>query len=190
MKAKDLEKILVKKSTEGDNDAFRQLVEPVYQGLTNLAKKMTKCDADAEDAVQRAVLQAHKKLSTFQHTSSFRNWIYVITANTCRNLVRERKWKMHVSIDFVDESLLQDRRDPLEAYNRELIMCLLQNEISKLPPRQRQIMNLYLKDSLSLRQISEKLNCPYETAKANFRHGFLKIKESILDRQLSLDDFL
>ena len=186
---KELEKQLIEKSIQGDHEAFRQLIEPVYPVLINAAKRIMNCDADAEDAVQRTIVRAHKALPTFKAISSFKSWTYTIVVNICKNMIRDRRWNEYVSIDLWAD-YLPDDHDPLEPYNKELIYCILQNEISKLTPKQREVICLFLYQDMRLIDISKKLNVPYNTAKAHFRYGFLRIREAMQERKLTLDDFL
>ncbi len=49
------------------------------------------------------------------------------------------------------------------------VRTLLQQEIEKLPDRQRTALSLRVFDDLSFKEIADIMQCPYDTAKANYR---------------------
>ncbi|MBK9293136.1 MAG: hypothetical protein IPM57_01635 [Oligoflexia bacterium] len=42
-------------------------------------------------------------------------------------------------------------------------------------------------EDLSFQEIAKIMDCPYDTAKANYRHAVLKLKKVFLDQQLVVD---
>src|SRR6267378_5807313 len=55
--------------------------------------------ADAEDAVQEALLAAHKYLHQFKGQSQMSTWLTTIVSNCARMQLRRRPRQMHVSLD-------------------------------------------------------------------------------------------
>jgi RNA polymerase sigma-70 factor (ECF subfamily) len=53
---------------------------------------------------------------------------------------------------------------------------VLQEKIDSLPVRQRTALVLRIYEDLSFKEIAEIMECPYDTAKANFRHAIQKLK--------------
>src|SRR3989442_1114216 len=79
------------RARQGDNDAFRALVERHSQQAFRLAFRMTGNEQDAEDVVQESFLRAHRQLGRFQARSNFGTWLYRIVANCSVDLIRARK---------------------------------------------------------------------------------------------------
>ena len=52
------------------------------------------------------------------------------------------------------------------------------------PERQRQALTLRVFDDLSFKEIAEVMACPYDTAKANYRHALLKLKDRLQNNVL------
>ena len=82
---------LVTRAREGDQDAFRVLVERHSQALFRLAYRMTGNEHDAEDMVQETFLRACRQLSRFESRSSFHTWLHRIAANCSLDLLRKRQ---------------------------------------------------------------------------------------------------
>jgi RNA polymerase sigma-70 factor (ECF subfamily) len=56
------------------------------------------------------------------------------------------------------------------------LQVLVAKELENLPERQRAALTLRIFEDLSFNEIAQIMECPYDTAKANYRHGLLKLK--------------
>ena len=52
-------------------------------------------------------------------------------------------------------------------------------EVEKLPEKQRIALTLRVFEDLSFKEIAAIMECPYDTAKANYRHALLKLRERL-----------
>ena len=84
----NVEWALVSSAKQGDAHAFALLYERFYKDLYRFALCYLKNPDQAEDAVSQAVLTAYEKLPNLKKDSSFKSWIFRITANACRQLFR------------------------------------------------------------------------------------------------------
>ena len=84
------ERALLDGARGGDEDAFRQLLEPYRGELHAHCYRMLGSVHDAEDALQDASLRAWRGLGRFEGRSSLRSWLYTIATNTCLNLIAKR----------------------------------------------------------------------------------------------------
>ena len=85
----NMEWALVTQAKQGDAHAFALLYEKYYKDLYRFALCYLKNTAQAEDAVSQAVLKAYEKLPNLRQDSAFKSWIFQITANECRLLLRQ-----------------------------------------------------------------------------------------------------
>ncbi|WP_228078719.1 RNA polymerase sigma factor [Streptomyces profundus] len=83
--------LLAVRAAEGDEAAFEVLVRRHGPPLLRLAGHLLGGSADAEDAVQDALVSAWRRLPEFRGDSSFRSWMYRIVTNRCLNLLRSRR---------------------------------------------------------------------------------------------------
>jgi RNA polymerase sigma-70 factor, ECF subfamily len=75
---------------EGDEDAFRVLVEAHRAELHAHCYRMLASYHDAEDAVQDALVRAWRALPSFEGRSSLRAWLYKIATNAALDVARRR----------------------------------------------------------------------------------------------------
>lgn len=79
---------LLVRARSGDDEAFRQLVEPHRHELQVHCYRILGSLADSEDLLQETLLAAWKGLAGFQERASLRNWLYRIATNRCLNWLR------------------------------------------------------------------------------------------------------
>ncbi|WP_343246019.1 sigma-70 family RNA polymerase sigma factor [Streptomyces sp. SID5785] len=87
----DDDALLVVRAAEGDEDAFAVLVQRHAPALIRLATRLLGNRAEAEDAVQDALISAWRRLPEFQRQASFSTWTYRIVTNRCLNVLRARR---------------------------------------------------------------------------------------------------
>src|SRR5947207_15028988 len=82
---------LVRRAQEGDGAAFAQLVERHQRQLYRLALRMTGSEADAQEVLQEAFLNAYQKLPLFRGEAQFSSWLYRIAANSALMRLRRKR---------------------------------------------------------------------------------------------------
>lgn len=90
---------LIARAQTGDIAAFERLVEPLYEKAFQLAAAMLDDRAQAEDAVQEALILAWRKLDRFRYGEDIRPWLMTLVANQCRETRRRRWWSVRKVAD-------------------------------------------------------------------------------------------
>ena len=75
---------------DGNEDAFRILVERHSRHVFRLACRMTGKPEDAEDVVQETFIRAFRQLGRFEARSNFSTWLYRIAYNCAIDFIRAR----------------------------------------------------------------------------------------------------
>lgn len=168
----DLE--LVEKVKSGDRRSFSELVKRHQRSVLRLSLRFVKDMDTAEDVTQEAFIKAYEKLNTFEGRSSFKSWLFQIAVNTARNKLRE--WKRDtVDIDDIQLAVEAEAETTLV---HTAVSDILKNEVEKLPFKQKTALVLRVYEDLSFNEIAEIMECPYDTAKANYRHALMKLRQT------------
>lgn len=175
--------VLIEKVRAGEVSAYSELVKRHQRGLMRLCLRFVK-DVDlAQDVVQEAFIKAYDRLGTFEARSSFKSWLFQIAVNTARNKIRDDRIGQSVDLEGVHLAVGAEAESGMVMQE---LAGSIRSLVDKLPERQRLAVNLRIYEDLSFKEIAELMDCPYDTAKANFRHGLMKLKEDIQhwDRRL------
>lgn len=144
-------------------DRIRELTPAMYR----LARGMVRSDADAQDAVAEAVMNAWEHLGDLRELSSFRPWIMRITANCATQILRRRARL----IPLMDESALPAAPAPMpeDEYG-------LWRAVQSLPEDMRRVTVLFYYEELSVAEISAALGEKPATVKTRLFRARQKLK--------------
>jgi RNA polymerase sigma-70 factor (ECF subfamily) len=90
---------LLRRARAGDEEAFGRLAEAHRAELRAYCYRMLGSVADAEDAVQNALLRAWRHLDGFEGRGSVRSWLYSIATRTTLDIARHRS-RRELPADF------------------------------------------------------------------------------------------
>lgn len=79
---------LLRAHIAGDRDAFGELFGRHRDQLYRVARRRSRTPEDAHDAVQDAMLSAHRGARSFRHDAAVGNWLTLIVVNSCRDRLR------------------------------------------------------------------------------------------------------
>jgi RNA polymerase sigma-70 factor, ECF subfamily len=113
----------------GDRDAFGELFHRHRRQLHRLARLTTRTPEDAEDALQDAMLSAHRGAGSFRHDAAVGSWLHRIVVNAC--LDRLRRSKSHRTTPLEDVYPVPDRTAQVET------AMVVQRALMRLPVEQR-----------------------------------------------------
>lgn len=164
---------LVEQVKAGDRKSFSELVKRHQKALLRMSLRFVKDMDVAEDVVQESFIKCYEKLHSFEGRSSFKSWLFQITVNTARNKLRETR---HNTTDIEDVNLAVGAIAE-SAMVGNVVSDMLAQEVEKLPFKQKTALVLRVYEDLSFKEIADIMECPYDTAKANYRHALLKLKE-------------
>jgi RNA polymerase sigma-70 factor, ECF subfamily len=168
----DLE--LVNQVKKGNKTAFNMLVRSHQRGVYSIIFRMVKDHGVTDDVVQEAFVKAYQNICSFEARSSFKSWLYRIAINTAKNSLRAHALKE--TVDYQKVVLMAPPRSEHGVEDEEMKM-LLAEEIEKLPSKQKLALTLRIFDDLPFKEIAEIMECPYDTAKANFRHAINSLRK-------------
>lgn len=141
--------------------------------------------ADAEDAVQDALLSAYKHLNQFKGQAQMSTWVTAIVTNSARMQLRRRSRQTHLSLEkqFPGEQELSwserlaDRRPSPEDESRESeLRGRLMQFVAQLSPPLRKAFQLRDLDGLTTGEAARILGVPVGTAKAQLARARVKLR--------------
>jgi RNA polymerase sigma-70 factor, ECF subfamily len=140
--------------------------------------------ADAEDAVQEALLAAYKHINQFRGESQISTWLTTIVRNCALMQLRRRPRQIHFPLDeqFGEEQprslwewLADERPSPEEEFRNSELTARLRKCTALLSPTLRRTFQLRVVDGLSIVETARILGVPHGTVKAQLARARAKI---------------
>lgn len=174
---------------QGDRKLFHDLVRPYERGLFLAANAVLRNHADAEDAVQDAILKAFIHLQQLSSPEKFKSWLFRIVVNEARLKIRnshshlfESLEKENQEIDFMPRDFADWREDPLENLEKTEIREAISHALQRLPAIYRQIFILRDVQELTVSECAEILGVKPETLKVRLHRARLMMREELTPR--------
>jgi RNA polymerase sigma-70 factor, ECF subfamily len=168
------------------SETFGHILSSGLPSLYRGAYRLLGNAADAEDAVQDALLAAYTHLDQFRGQAKMSTWLGAIVHNSARMQLRRRLRHVHVSLDEPigegeEHSALQRLTDrgpspEDECGNGELSKRLAHFQ-SRLSPTLRKTFQLRDVDGLSIREVARILGVPLGTVKAQSARARKKLSQ-------------
>lgn len=160
---------LLRSASLGDRDAFDAIVDRHAPAMLRYASRLLDNPADAEDAVQDALVSAWRGLDTFRGESSLRTWLLTLTSRRAVDVLRKRGALAPAATDPADLAASIDGDsgraadvgstvvDPYRQMATNELVAALDRALGALPWRQRAVWLLREVEELSYEQIARVL---------------------------------
>jgi RNA polymerase sigma-70 factor (ECF subfamily) len=171
---------------EGASREMEDIVSCRMPSLYRSAYKFLGNAADAEDAVQEALLCAYKHLDQFRGQSQMSTWLTAIVNNSARTQLRRRPRQVHVSLDerigeeqeyLVSERLAHHGPNPEDECRNSEANARLREFVKQLSPSLRKAFQLRDLDGLTMAEASRVLGVADGTLKAQLSRARAKLKQ-------------
>jgi RNA polymerase sigma-70 factor (ECF subfamily) len=159
---------------KGDEKAYSDLLKIYREPLYLMLLKMTNDPVEADDLTIEAFSKAFRSLHQYSPTHAFSTWLFTIASNNCIDFIRKKRLET-VSINKVykqsddDETEIQIASSgptPEEKVITEQRIKIMRQAVQLLKPRYRRLVEMRYFDELSYEEISEKMDLPLGTVKA------------------------
>jgi RNA polymerase sigma-70 factor, ECF subfamily len=163
---------LIARILSGDMRALEELVRTHNRLLYRTARAILRDDAEAEDAVQEAYLQAYRALGSFRGESKLSTWLVRIAANEA--LMRRRRNASRAAVVQMDgtahaeEAHISDLPGPENEAERSEQRRLLEAQIDALPDGYRTVFVLRAVEELTVEETAAVLAIPEATVRTRY----------------------
>ena len=158
---------IIDKLKQGNEAAFRELVDNYRQMVVNTCFGLLHNADDAEDVAQDVFIEVFRSVENFRADSKISTWLYRIAVNRSLNFIRDnKKRRWFQSFDDVVESKKemlnqlnhQSADNPESELENSQRAIILHEAIDSLPENQRVAFTLNKYEDLAYKEISEVMN--------------------------------
>jgi RNA polymerase sigma-70 factor (ECF subfamily) len=180
--SRDADSTLLARILAGDNRAFSELMRKYNRRLYRVARSILRDDAEAEDALQDAYLQAYRALPAFRGDSALATWLTRIVMNAA--LARHRKAGRLAEVISLGGDLAMDDDEheheraaapapsntaqPEHSAARAEARRLIEAKIDELPEAFRTVFMLRALEELNVEETAATLGIPEATVRSRY----------------------
>lgn len=172
------ETTLLEKIARGESAAVSEFVNR-YGGLVlSIARRFSRMESDAEDAVQEIFLDIWKSAKNYRpEISAEKTFVTMIARRRLIDRIRKKKLKTDASVEL--ESLAGYSGEVSEQAELTEEATIAAQLLSELPTEQSRTIRLAVYDGLSHSQIAELTGISLGTVKTQIRRGIMKLRERL-----------
>ena len=165
---------------QGDAAAFDELYQRYSQRLLYYFHRMFGGDDEkAQDFLQDLFLKIIEKPEQFISKNKFISWIFTVAHNMCKNEYRRLDVRKNIN-DEVDldsfSSRIENGCHPIELnIDQKIFENHLLRELTKMNPEYQTTFLLRFQENLTIKEISEILECSEGTVKSRLFHTTRKL---------------
>lgn len=171
---------LVTRCKKGDTRAFRELYNAYSAAMYNVCLRMTGNPADAEDTLQEAFIQVFKNIERLENESSLPAWIKRIVVNHCLSYLRRKK----IYFEEVDGVEIAEEKAGVDEDSFAWTVAAIKDAIHILPQGYRTVLNLYIFEEYSHKEIAEMLDITESTVKTQYMRAKDRVRQIIKQKQM------
>ena len=161
------ERALLRRVAQGDDRAFAELVESYGPKLMAVARRLLGSRADAEDAVQRALLQTYRGARSYEPRWAVSTWLYRILTNVCVDELRRRGVRAAHAETAAAERAASAFEAPGDAGRR----IDVERALGKVPREARVLLALHYVNGLGNAELARIRGISINTVKSQLARG-------------------
>lgn len=178
---------LARRVAKGDPAAFEALMRRHNRTMFRTARAILRDDAEAEDALQEAYLQAYRTIGGFRGDAKFSTWMARVVANEALTRLRKQVRRAAivplqggVEVDEINPTTETSMdRGPENAARRAELRKLLEKRIDALPGAYRPVFMLRAVEEYSVEETAAILQIPPATVRSRFHRARSLLREGL-----------
>lgn len=168
---------LVRQARAGDAEAFARLYSDIYKDMYRFALYTLRNQADAEDAVSEAVVDAYASIHKLRSEEAFRSWMFRILSNKCKDRLKEYSRK-HVEWEEAESELSREEEWTESLYVRKMFL--------ELSDEERMIISMHVFGGYTSREIAAILHMNANTVRTRESRALKKMAGRMLSQEVSV----
>jgi RNA polymerase sigma factor (sigma-70 family) len=166
--------VLAQKASLGDHRSFQQIYDAIAGKMYSLCLRYAGNQEDANDWFQESFVKLYRHLSAFRGDGSFEGWARRIFISTCIDGIKKRNLLLPVLPDGIDSTASDDLSGYDKLANDDIIAY-----IRRLPPGYRTVVNLYMVEGYTHKEIGEFLNISEEGSRSQLHRARILLKKML-----------
>jgi RNA polymerase sigma-70 factor, ECF subfamily len=149
---------------KGERMAFEILYDRYFNKLVWFAQRFINDLQQSEDAVQEVFMKIIENPGRFDGQRKFSSWIYTVTGNACRNILRDSGNRSRI----LEETIALHPSEAIQQHtlDYELLREKIRHAYKELNEKEKNIFVLRFEQELSIKEIAEIMSIPEGSVKS------------------------
>ncbi len=176
----------IREAKNGDVGSYQKIYDAFARKVLNFIYRMVNSVEEAEDLAQETFVTVYQKLDSLKDDTKFEPWLFRIARNFVYQRYRSRN-PATVSVDALDDegqpvtNLADVRKTPDESYQAKELEDVVQEVISDLPEKYREVFVLSAIQHLSYQEISDIVGRSLPSVKTDIHRARLEVRKKVKD---------
>jgi RNA polymerase sigma-70 factor, ECF subfamily len=174
---------VVRRVLEGETALFELIMRRYNQRIYRAVRSIVRDEAETEDVMQQAYVNAYAHLRQFAERASFSTWLTRIAINEALARVRRGPRRLTEEIDeHTMEHLECQRPDPEQEAMAAEMRNAVQNEIATLPDSYRSVLMLREVEGLNTAETADCLGISEDVVKTRLHRARTMLRDNLYGR--------
>jgi len=181
---------LIEQIKNGNDDAFRTLMERYMKHVYNFVHQYIRTDDDTEDVVQDAFYKTWKYIKRFKVGMKFKPWLFTIARNTALDHIKKKKAFPFMDMNSdneenlsFEETIADTEPLPPEIFAKNELASEFKSLLETLHPDHRVVITMHYEQEMTFEEIALIMDKPMNTVKSWHRRSLSKIREKMLHQK-------
>ena len=178
--------ILIEEYRRGDKNAFAELFKKYKNTVYNFIFRLVGNPDIAEDLLENTFIKMIKSLDKYKERNKFKQWLFTIANSVTMDYLRKKK--REYIVDPIEEWMELSDASPSPQFllEQKEMANLIENKISNLPPKQKQVFIMRQESDLTFKEIAEILECPISTVLSRMHNAVLNLRRFIREYEYEM----
>jgi RNA polymerase sigma-70 factor (ECF subfamily) len=173
---------IIDRLLQGEKDLYAILVRRYNQRLYRVGMGIINDDAEVEDAMQVAYINAWVNLTKFQFRSSFSTWLTKIMINECLLRIKKRKNFLEMNEEMINHDFRNSgQQNAASKVLNDELKKTLEQAIHNLPEKYRAVFILREIENMSVNETKECLDISETNVKVRLNRAKSMLRNSLSD---------
>ncbi len=171
----------------GSNEAFEEIVMRYQAHVYTYVLSITKSPENSNDIIQDVFIRAFRKMPGYNDENKLKNWLFTLARNITMDFYRKNNKKtLPLEVQDDDElsildTLAEKEPQPIDIAITNSKVSSITSALNMLNADEREL--IYLKDSLTFKEIAQMQNKPIGTLLSKFNRALCKLKKILQENE-------
>lgn len=165
---------------KGERWAFGCLYDRYFDKLVWFARSFLQDEQKAEDAIQEIFIRIIEHPEKFDATKKFSTWVYTLTGNYCKNILRDEQNRNRI----IEQNVLPQQNKQTQLHEQSdyhLLKDRIKKACEQLNEKEKNVFALRFEQDLSIKEIADILDMPEGSVKSSIYYLLKKVSPHLKD---------